>query len=95
MDREEAFYIFTTAPRPSLGPTQPPTKWVAGDLSSGVMWPGHEADHSPPSSAPFPIHLHGMVFNKHRINFMAWYLVKHRDNFTFTLYPILVLFLGS
>jgi hypothetical protein len=27
------------------------SKWVAGAFSLGVKWPGHEADHSPPSTA--------------------------------------------
>jgi len=47
----------------------------------GGKWPGCEADHSPPSSTevknvsslhPLPQYI-----------FMAWCLVKHRDNFTF------------
>jgi hypothetical protein len=37
--------------RPILGPTQPPIQWVSGALSSGVKRPGHESDHSPPTSA--------------------------------------------
>jgi len=36
--------------RPSLGPTQPPAKWVPG-LFRGKVRPGRAADHSPPSSA--------------------------------------------
>jgi hypothetical protein len=41
-------------------------------LSLGVKWLGHEADHSPPSSAEVknvvlylhsPVHLHGMVLS--------------------------------
>jgi hypothetical protein len=40
-----------TVSRPSLGSTQPPIQWVRGCLSLGVKRPGHEADHSPPSSA--------------------------------------------
>jgi hypothetical protein len=57
--------------RVALGPTQPPIQWVPGALSIGVEWPGHEAVHSPQSSAKvknawsftstFTIHLHGVV----------------------------------
>jgi hypothetical protein len=57
----------------ALGPTQPPIQWVLGALSLGVKRPGHEADHSPPSSAEFkewvelylhsPICLHGVVLS--------------------------------
>jgi hypothetical protein len=53
-------------------------------LSLGVKRSGREADHSPPSSAevknvcraipPLPQYV-----------FMAWCLVKHRYNFTFTV----------
>jgi hypothetical protein len=44
-------FLFTTAFKTVLGPTQPPIKWVPGALSLGVKRPGREADHSPPSSA--------------------------------------------
>jgi hypothetical protein len=44
-------FLFTTASRPALEPTQPPIQWVAGGLSLGVKRPEREADHSPPSSA--------------------------------------------
>jgi hypothetical protein len=67
-------FLFTTMSRTVLGPTQPPIQWVPGALSLGVKWPGHEADHSPPSSAEVknawsctstpPICLHGMVLSK-------------------------------
>jgi hypothetical protein len=66
-------FLFTTASRPALGPTQPPKKWVSGSLSLGVKRPGREADRSPPSSAEVkecveiyhhsPIRLHGMVLS--------------------------------
>jgi hypothetical protein len=65
-------FLFTTAFRMALGPTQPPIQRVPGALSLGVKRPGREADHhSPPSRAKFkewvvlylhsPIRLHGVV----------------------------------
>jgi hypothetical protein len=44
-------FLFDSASRTALGPTQPPIQWVPGALSMGVKWSGREADHSPPSSA--------------------------------------------
>jgi hypothetical protein len=44
-------FLFTTASRTALGPTQPPIQWVPGALSLGLKRQGREADHSPPSSA--------------------------------------------
>jgi hypothetical protein len=44
-------FLFDTVPRLALGPIQPPIQWVLGALSLGVKRPGHETDHSPPSSA--------------------------------------------
>jgi len=35
----------------ALGPNQLPIQQVPGALSLGVKQQGHEADHSPPSSA--------------------------------------------
>jgi len=49
--RPKYVFLFTTASRTALGPTQPPIQWVPGVLSLGVKRPGREADHSPPSSA--------------------------------------------
>jgi hypothetical protein len=44
-------FLFTTASRTALGPTQTPIQWVTGALSLVVKRLGREADHSPPSSA--------------------------------------------
>jgi len=59
--------------RMNLGPTQLPIQWVLESLSLGVKWPGHEADHSPPSSTEVkecleiylhsPIRFHGVVLS--------------------------------
>jgi hypothetical protein len=80
--RELGIFLFTTASRTTLGPTQPPIQWVPGALSLAVKRPVREADHSPPSSAEVkefvelylhsPIRLHGGA------------QLKHRDNFTFS-----------
>jgi len=43
--------LFATAPRPPMGPTQPPTRWVPGTISLGIKRSGHETDHSPTFSA--------------------------------------------
>jgi hypothetical protein len=48
----QRIFPLTSVSRPALGPTQSPVQWVPGVLSSGVKArPGHNADHSPPSSA--------------------------------------------
>jgi hypothetical protein len=44
-------FLFITASRTALGPTQPPIQWAPGALSLEVKRPGREADHSSPSSA--------------------------------------------
>jgi hypothetical protein len=49
--QEQYIFLFFTASRLALAPTQSPIKWVLGALSQKVKQPGHEADHSPPFSA--------------------------------------------
>jgi hypothetical protein len=66
-------FLFTTASRPDLGPTQSPIQCVPLALSLGVKRPQSEACHSPPSSAEVknawsytstpPTRLHGVVFS--------------------------------
>jgi hypothetical protein len=66
-------FLFITASRPALGPTQPPIKWVPRTLLLGLKRQGCEADHSPPCNAEFknacgytstpPIRLHGVVLS--------------------------------
>jgi hypothetical protein len=67
----DEIFLFITASRTALGPTQPPIQWVPGALFLGVKRPGREAGHSSPSSAEVkecvelyfhsPIRLHGVV----------------------------------
>jgi hypothetical protein len=61
-------FLFSTVSRLALEPTQHPVSWVQGTLTSGLKWPGREADHTPPYSAKVKnmcrsIHLHDMVLN--------------------------------
>jgi hypothetical protein len=76
--------LFTTASRTALGPTQPPIQWVPGAFSLGVKRPGREADHSPLSSAE--VKNAWSYTSTPQYVFRAWCLVKHRDNFTFTIH---------
>jgi hypothetical protein len=80
-------FLFNTVSRTHLGPTQPPIQWIPGALSRGVKRPGREADHSPPSSAEVKecVELYTSTL---QYALMAWCLVKHRDNFTFTFIDI-------
>jgi hypothetical protein len=73
---------FCASHRMALGSIQPSIQWVPGALSLGVKRPGREADHSPPSSAEVNV---WSYTSTPLYAFMAWCLVKHRDNFTFTL----------
>jgi hypothetical protein len=79
---ELEIFLLDTTSRPALGPTQPPTQRIPGALSVGVKRPEREADHSPPSSARSK---NEWSYNSTpQYGFMAWCLVKRRDNFTFT-----------
>jgi hypothetical protein len=65
-------FLYSTASRPALGPTQPPIQWVPEAFSPKAKRPGSEDDHSPTSNAEVknngaylhsPIRLHGAVLN--------------------------------
>jgi hypothetical protein len=49
----------------------------------GVKWPGYEAVYSPPSSAT--IKIAWSYTSSPPVVILMWCLIKHRDNFTFTL----------
>jgi hypothetical protein len=53
-----------------------------GTSSSEVKRAGREADHSPPSSVE--VENAWSYTSTPEYVFVAWYLVKHRENFTFT-----------
>jgi hypothetical protein len=44
-------FLFTTASRPTLDPTQPPVQWVTGVLIPRVKRQEGGTEHSPESSA--------------------------------------------
>jgi hypothetical protein len=64
--------------------TQPRIQWVPGALSLGVKRPGREAHQLPPSSSEFK-NAWSYISTSQYV-FLAWCLVKHRNNFTFTFY---------
>jgi hypothetical protein len=63
MSRDSSVGIVTgyrpddTISRSTLGYIQPPIQWVLEALSLGVKQPGHEANHSPRSSAEVKEHV--------------------------------------
>jgi len=63
-----------------LGPIQP-IEWVPGVLSLVVKRPEPDADQSPPFSAA--VKNTWSYTSTPPYVFVAWCLVKHRDNFTF------------
>jgi hypothetical protein len=67
-------FLFTTASRTALGPTQPPIQGVIGAISLGVKRPRSKNEWNYIST--LSVSLHGVVLSVKR---------KHRDNFTFTL----------
>jgi hypothetical protein len=76
-------FLFITASRTALRPTQPRDQWVPGTISLGVERPGRESDHSPPSSAE--VKMLGAVPPLPQCVFMTLWLIAHRDNFNFTI----------
>jgi hypothetical protein len=48
----------------------------------GIKWPGHEVDHEPSSGAEVK-NVQSYISTPQYV-FMAWYLVKYSNNFTFT-----------
>jgi hypothetical protein len=81
-------FLFTTASRRALGPTQLPIQWVPGALSLVVKLPGSEADLSSPSSAEFK---KCVELYLHSSNMPSWRdaQLKHRDYFTLLYFTLL------
>jgi hypothetical protein len=60
---------------------------MPGALPLGIKRLGHQADHSPLSSAEIK---NAWSYPLPQYVFIAWFLVKHVDIFTFTLFNYLV-----
>jgi hypothetical protein len=67
-------FLSTTAYRPVLGPTHPPTQWEPRALPLGVKQPGHETDHSP--HLVLRSRMSGAIHPLPQYPFMAWCSVK-------------------
>jgi hypothetical protein len=78
-------FLFTTASRTALGPTEPPVQWVPAALSLGVKRWGREADQSPPSSAEVKEWVDLYLDSPNTPSWRGAQL-KHRENFTLTFY---------
>jgi hypothetical protein len=82
--RKEQRFLLFAAYRPALGPTQPHIQWVPVALFLWIKRPGREADHSPSSSAE--VENAWSYTSTHPYVFMVWCLVKHGDNFTYSIW---------
>jgi hypothetical protein len=86
-------FLFTTASRTPLRPTQPPIQWIPVPLSQVIKRPGREADHSTLSSAkdmwsytstPNKPLWPGTQLKKHRDFIFAFYYLLSRATFGLT-----------
>jgi hypothetical protein len=71
-------YFFCTESRPTLGSNLPPVQWILGPPFSAVKWSGHEADHSPSSSAKSKSSWSYTSTLPYVL--MMWYVIKHNYN---------------
>jgi hypothetical protein len=75
--RELGVFLFTTASRTALGPTQPPIQYVPGSLSLRLKWQECEADQIYCwDQECVELYLHSPIRS----------VKKHRDNSNFHFY---------
>jgi hypothetical protein len=63
-------FLFSTASRPDLGPTQPPIQWEPRALSRGVKRQGCEATthhHQVPRSRMVELYIHSLMSSWHSV----------------------------
>jgi hypothetical protein len=92
----QGFILLTTAFRLALGPSQPHNQLALGSVSLGVKWSVRKTNNSPQSSAE--VKNEWSYISTPQYTFISWYLVKHKDKFTFhhpNLYSHLRLGLAS
>jgi hypothetical protein len=87
-------FLFTTASRTALGPTQPPVQWLPGALSLGVKRPGREANYS--RLVPRSKNEWGNTSTP-QYAFMAWCSVKAQGQLYLYLhlFSIIILFISQ
>jgi hypothetical protein len=90
------FFIFATASRLILGPTQPPIQGVLGALIPGESGRGVKMithfylmlrSRMRGAIIPLPKYVIMVWYLSNKYVFNAWYLVKHTDNFIFIQSP--------
>jgi hypothetical protein len=81
--RGPGIFLFTTASRAALGPTQPLIQWVPGVLSLGLKRPGRETDHSPPSSTEAKERVELYLHSPNTPSLRGAQLKKQKGDFTF------------
>jgi hypothetical protein len=83
-------FLFTTASRTALGPTQPPIQWVPGAFSLEVKRPGREADHSRPSSAEVKEWVDVYLHSPNTPSWRCAHRVRSRDSLLVTsaMWPV-------
>jgi hypothetical protein len=77
-------FLFSTESRPVLGPTQSPIQWVLEAVSPRVKRPRREAGAIPPTSAEVK-NGKAIPLLPYESSWRGAYLIKHSDNFIFTL----------
>jgi hypothetical protein len=80
-------FIFSTASRGTLWPTQPPSQWVPRAVSPQIKRPGREADRSPPTTAL--VTKTWIYTSTHHVFMVQCFISKHKYNFTIFLFPYL------
>jgi hypothetical protein len=74
----QEIFLFSTVSKPPVGPTQTPIQWVPGLCHGELSGLGVKLPNLVPT-------LRMVVLNPTPpCVFAAWFLIKHRDNFTFT-----------